>query len=282
MDSERSFEFLFPDPESVQHPPHIGCRPSATNPTVEPLGGVEHFAVNAEPYFVPSTASASEILTNVAIQDMLAADDPGIYELSCGPRSTSTLCSVPESSGLMFNFVYPLASSESSDSDSELVNESPRRSPEVSPNVSPDNLTRSTLADLSGWHEALRPRSFRPVHFNKTMRLITPSQVEIFFRNTYPDSPLGEDDEDAEEVIVVPVLPFTSSSFPHPHHLSTIPEEDEDEDGQSFSLNTTYEDEDEASIAETIRFTRIARPDTGLVWEFDGVEHLCESSPRVG
>jgi hypothetical protein len=80
MDSERSFGFLFPDPEREQHdPPHIGeSHPSATDPAVEPCSGVEHFAVNVQPYFVRSTASASEILTNVAIQDMLAADELGL------------------------------------------------------------------------------------------------------------------------------------------------------------------------------------------------------------
>ena len=275
MDSERSFALLFPDPESVQDPPHIGCHPSATKPAIEFLSGVEHFAVNVEPYFVPSTASASEILINVAIQDMLATDDPGFYELCCNPRSTSTLASVPESSG-SFDFVYPLASSESSDSDSELVDGSPRHSREVSPEVSPDP---------SDWHEALKSGSLRPVHINQTMRLISSSEIEVTFGNTYPDSPLGEDDDDDEEVIVVPVLPCISSYFPHPHLLSTIPEENEDEGGHSFSLNATYEDEDETSDAETVRLTSIsasARSDTGLIWASDGVEHQCESGPRVG
>lgn len=261
MDSERSFDFLFPEPESVQHSPHIGCHRSATTPAVEPISGVEDFAVNVEPYFVRSTASASEILTNVAIQDMLAMDELEFYELSCGPGSTSTLSSVPEPSGA-FGFLYPLASSESFDSDSELVNESPRSSREVSPEVSPDPSDR---------HDALTPVSLRPGYINNTMRFISSSEVEVTFRNTYPDSPLGEDDDDDdddEEVIILPVLPCISSSFPHPHYLSTILEEDEDEGGDSFSLDATYDDEDDTSSVETIRVSSIsvrARPDIGLV-----------------
>lgn len=61
MDSERSSAFLFPDPESEQYPPHIGCHPPITNPAIEPTSVLDHFAVNVEPYFVRSTASASEI-----------------------------------------------------------------------------------------------------------------------------------------------------------------------------------------------------------------------------
>jgi len=56
MDSEQPFPFLFPDPESMQHSPY---HPSP--PAVEPLSCVEQFAVKVEPYFVRSTASASEI-----------------------------------------------------------------------------------------------------------------------------------------------------------------------------------------------------------------------------
>ncbi|KAH9012797.1 hypothetical protein EDB84DRAFT_1534778 [Lactarius hengduanensis] len=267
MDPERSFAFLFPDPESVQHPPFIAYHSSANQPAVEPLSGVEYFAVNAEPYFVPSTASASEILTNVAIQDVLAlaADDPGFFELCCNPRSTSTLASVPEFSG-SFDFVYPFASSEYFDSDSELVNGSPRRSreasPELSPVASPENSRQSTLADSS----------------------YSSSGLGVSLRNAYPDSSLGEDNADDDGVIVIPVLPYTSSSFPHPHLLSTIPEENEDEGGHSSSPDTTYEDEDDTSDTETIRFISVstrARLDTAHVWASDGVEHLCEPSPRV-
>jgi len=256
MDSELSFGFLFPDPESEQRPPHDECHPSTTDSAVEPCSGEEHFAVKVEPYFVRSTASASEILTNIAIQDMLAVDELEFYDLSCNPGSPSTLSSVPEPSG-SFDFVYPFASSESSDSDSESLNGSPRSSREVSPEVSPDPSDR---------HEAFfKSRSLRPGHIDNTMRFISSSEVEVTFSNTYPDSPLGEDDADDEEVIVIPILPRVSSSFPHPHCLSSIPEEDEDEDGHS---DGTYDDEDETSSVETIRLSSIsvrARSDTGLV-----------------
>ena len=228
-DSEPSAAFLFPDPECVQHFP---CHPLTAIPTVQPLGDVEHFAVKAEPYFVRSTASASEILTNVAIQDMLATDGLGIYELSCNPGSTSTLSSA-DSSGFV-DFVYPLASSESSDSDLGLLNESPRRSPEVSP-------------DPSDRHEA---ESLRPMQINRIMRLISSTEIEVSF-NSYPDSPPGEDDADDEEVIVIPVLPWTSPSFPHPHVLFTIPEEDDEDE------HSSYDDEDETSSVETVRPTHM-------------------------
>ncbi|KAH9174954.1 hypothetical protein EDB89DRAFT_426186 [Lactarius sanguifluus] len=283
MDPERSFAFLFPDPESVQHlNPPFAYHSSANHPAVEPLSGAEYFTVNAEPYFVPSTASASEILTNVAIQDVLAlaADDPGFFDLCCNPRSTSTLASVPEFSG-SFDFVYPFASSENSDLDSELANGSPRRSreasPELSPVASPENSRRSTFADSSDWHEALKSGSSRPMHIKKAVGLTSSSGLGVSLRNTYPDSPLGEDNADDGGVIVIPVLPYTSSSFPHPHLLSTIPEENEDEGGHSSSPDTTYEDEDETSDTETIRFISIstrARLDTAHVWASDGVEHL--------
>jgi hypothetical protein len=257
MDSEPSFGFLFPDPESEHHdPPYGESHPSTTDSAVEPCSGEAHFAVNVEPYFVRSTASASEILTNVAIQDMLAADDLGLYELSCNPRSASTLSSVPEPSG-SFDFVYPFASSESFVSDSEPLNGSPRSSREVSPEVSPDESDR---------HEAFfKSRTLRPVHINNTIRFISSSEIEVTFRNTYPDSPLGEDDADDEEVIVIPILRRISSSFPHPHCLSTIPEEDEDEDGHS---DGTSDYEDETSSVETVRLSSIsvgARSDAGLV-----------------
>jgi hypothetical protein len=258
IDSDKPFAFLCPDPESVTVQ-HLPCHPSATDSAVEPLSSVDHSAVKVEPYFVRSTASASEILTNVAIQDMLAADDPGFCELSRHPRNASILSSVPGPLGL-YDF-DPLASSESSDSD---FNESPRRSPEVSP-------------DPSDRHEAA---SFRPVQINKMMRLISSTEVEVNFRITC-HSPPGEDDDDDddEEVIIIPVLARTSLSFPHPHLLSPIPEGDEDEE------ETTEKRTVSMLSIETVRFSSIlacARPDTGLVRASDGVEHLCESSACVG
>ena len=262
--SERSFVFLFPDPECVQHSPY---HPSSADSAVEPLSDAEHFAVEVEPNFVRSTASASEILTNVAIQDMFDADDLGFYELSCHPRNSSTLSSAPEPSGL-FDFVYPLASSGRSNSNLELADESPRRSPEVSPEVSPDPYD---------WNET---GCLRPV---KTRRRISLTSVEVTF-SSYPDSLPGEHNADDEEVIAIPVIPVLSrksSSFPLRPLLSTILEEDEDEDEDGHS---SYEDEDETSSVETVRPTNIsarARPDTGFVWTSDGVEHLCESNPCV-
>ena len=88
----------------------------------------------------------------------------------------------------------------------------------------------------------------------------------------HPDSPPGEDDTDGEEVILIPVLPYSSSSFPHPHLLSTIPKEVEGEVGYS-------EDEDDTNSIETVRPTRApacVRPDAGLVWVSNGFEHLCQ------
>lgn len=84
-----------------------------------------------------------------------AIDNLGFYELSCHLRSTSTLSAMPESSG-WFDCVYPL-SCGSSDSDLELVNESPRRSREASAQVSPTH----------------KSGSLHPMHINDAAHLIS-------------------------------------------------------------------------------------------------------------
>jgi len=111
-------------------------------------------------------------------------------------------------------------------------------------NESPQH-SPEVLPDPSDWHEALGLGLLRPPR---------------------------EDNRDADD---------ESSSFPHPHILSTIPEEDDDEGGDS----SYCEGEDDTSSIETVRFASTsarARPDTGLVWASDGVEHLCESSACAG
>jgi hypothetical protein len=122
------------------------------------------------------------------------------------------------------------------------------------------------------------------VHVNKTVQLISSSVVEVTFRNTHSDSPLGEDGDDGEEAIIIPV----TSSFPHPHRLSPIIEGDE---GAGFpDPETEYEeDQDDTSDTETIRpssvliLPRLA-VDTGFDGPFGYAERhdvLGEYSPGV-
>jgi hypothetical protein len=246
----------------------IACRPSAISPAVEPLSRAEQVTVNPRPFFVPSTASASEILTNVAVQDLLAADDAEIYDLPCHPMDTSTLASVSDSWD-RFDFVNPFERDNCSDSSSEdleewIAEESPQSSP------------RPT--ESSGRFGALGSASLpSSVHIDKEIRFVSASVVEVTFRNTRPDSP-GEDHDDSEEAIVIPV-----TSFPHPHLLSTIIEEDEEEEDSAGS-ETCYEDEDEMSDTETIRPSRTylqLSVDAEVEEPFGNAWHGYEFSPCV-
>ncbi|KAI0302347.1 hypothetical protein B0F90DRAFT_207656 [Multifurca ochricompacta] len=128
VDYEGTPAFLTPKPGSMQRRLPIGCGPSSITPVIEPLSGAEHVTVNAQPYFVPSTASAAEVLTNVAIQDLLEAEDAGFYQLSYDPTSSSTLFSVADS-WETFEFVNPFARDGDSDSDSESIEEEPIEDP---------------------------------------------------------------------------------------------------------------------------------------------------------
>ncbi|KAI9455660.1 hypothetical protein F5148DRAFT_388406 [Russula earlei] len=203
--------------------------------------------MNPRPYFVPSTASASEILTNVAIQDLLENEDAGFYELSCHPTSTSTLASVSDSWD-SFDFLVPSAYEDHSGSDSDLdlepvdVEEGP-----VSPDDSPqsESATESTGSTPTSRFPGLGHSSVpSSANINNTRRLFSPSVVVVALWNARPDSPPGGNDCDDEEVIMVP-----SASFPHPHRLATIIEEEEDPP----SPESDDEDEDDTSDTETIR-----------------------------
>ncbi len=84
------------------------CRPQA----VEPLSDAEQVPVNPQPYFVPSTVSASEVLTNVAIQDLLA-QDAEFYDMHCH-SNIPVLTSVSGSwNSYEFDFVNPFARDDS-------------------------------------------------------------------------------------------------------------------------------------------------------------------------
>ena len=71
--------------------------------------------MNPQPYFVPSTASASGVLTNVVIQDWFATEDADFYELPFQhyPASSSSLASVSDWDSL--DFVNPFAREDSDD-----------------------------------------------------------------------------------------------------------------------------------------------------------------------
>lgn len=271
IDYERSLAFPSPNPGSMRRRrrrlSRIACRPSAISPAVEPLSRAEQVTVNPRPFFVPSTASASEILTNVAVQDLLAADDAEVYDLPCHYADTSALASVSDSWD-SFDFVNPFAHDDYSDPSSEDLEEwIAEESPQSSPRATESSRRFGTLGSDS------LPSS---VHINKDIRFVSSSVVEVTFRNTRPDSP-GEDDGDGEEEIIIPVTPF-----PHPHLLSTIIEEDEEED--SAGSETCYEDEGEMSDTETIRPSSTCLQlsmDAEVEEPFGNAWHYYESSPCV-
>jgi hypothetical protein len=204
------------------HLSRIESRPSAISPAVEPLSSVEQVTVNPRPYFVPSTASASEILTNVVIQDLLAQD----AESHNSPTNIPTLTSVSDSwDSFEFDFVNPFARDDYSDSDWEAGEE---------------ETTDDTLPCQSPSKPIDLPNHFRGldtvplpslVHVNREIQLILSSVVEVSSRNTRPDSLPREDHVDGEEAIIIPVTPF-----PHPHLLSPILEEDEDETSDTETI----------------------------------------------
>lgn len=205
------------------HPSRIECHPSAICSAVEPHSSVEQVTVNTRPYFVPSTASASEILTNVALQDSLA-QDAETYDLPCQPTNIPSLTSFSDSwDSFEFDFVNPFARDGHSDSDSE---------------AGEDETTDDTLQSPSRPIDI--PKQFRGldtapspflVHINREMQLNSSSVVEVTLRNTRPDSHLREDHGDGEEAIIIPFTPF-----PHPHLLSPIIEEDEDESSDTETI----------------------------------------------
>jgi hypothetical protein len=227
--------------------------------TIPPHSCAERAAVNAQPYFVQSTASASEVLTNVAVQDLFTDKAVPSYKLSCRPSCSSTV-----NPWEVFGYVNPFARDDSSDSDSEsvkgLVQESAHEFTKEPTN--PSLLSTPTPSSPTTRYGALEPASFPSVlHINKTIRLISPPVLEVTFRSTYPDSPPEEDDD--EETINVPI-----TTFPHPHLLSPILEEDEEDDS---SLETAFDD---TSDTETIRPSSISalhRVDTEVDWT-SGVE----------
>lgn len=237
------------------HLSRIECHPPAIGPAVEPLlSGVEQVTVNPQPYFVPSTASALEILINVAIQD-LSARGAESYDLPCQPTNSPTPTSVSDSrDSFEFDFVNPFARDDYSDSDWEAGEEETTDDTVQSPSKPIDSPNQFRGLDLLSL-----------VHINREIQLISSSVVEVTLRNTRADALPREDHGDGEEAIIIPVTPF-----PHPHLLSPIIEEHEDDGSSGPEMDS--EDEDETSDTETIRpSTRIlARPrlsvNTGIDW----------------
>lgn len=261
----------------------IECHPSAISPAVKQLSGAEPqiTAVNPQPYFVPSTASASEVLTNVAIQDWFATEDADFYELPFQhyPTSSSSLASVSDWDSL--DFVNPFAREDSDDAyDSDLDSENVEEETADEPSWSSPKPTTNLPDEYRAFEPVSLPSSMQII---KAGRLVS-SVIEVTFRNTRSDSPPRENDDDGEEAIIVPI-----TSFPHPHRLSTISEEDEEVAGDSPRPEIGYEDQDDMSDAETIRppgtlaHLGPAKEDAGRDGRLCCVNHgdfPCESSPH--
>jgi hypothetical protein len=214
----------------------IECHPSAIiSLAVEPLSRAEQITVNPQPFFVPAAASASGVLTNVAIQDSLLAQDAEVYDLPHDPTNILDFPSVSDSWDTV-DFFNSFARDDYSDSywedlEGETTDDTLQSSPK--PIGSSNQFRGRELGTTS-------LPSF--VNISKEIRLISSSVVGVTSR---PDSLPGEDHGDGEEVITFPVSPF-----PHPHRLVTIIEEDEDDESPSPERDS--EDGDETSDTETI------------------------------
>jgi hypothetical protein len=234
------------------HLSRIECQLSAISPAVEPLTSVEQVTVNPQPYFVPPTASASEILTSVAFQDLLAQDAES-YDLPYQPTNIPTLTSVSDSwDSFEFDFVNPFARDDYSDSDWEAGEEETIDDILWSPSKPIDLPNRFRGLDTA-------PLS----SLDREIQLISSSVVEVTLRNTRLDSFPRDNHGDEEQAIII-------TPFPHPHILSPIIEEYEDDGSSSPGMSS--EDEDETSDTETIRPSTsvLAHPrlsvDTGIDW----------------
>jgi hypothetical protein len=227
---------------------HIECCPSATNirsPAAEQLSGAEPqvTVANPQPFFVPSTASASEVLTNVAIQDWFATgEDADFYELPFQhhPTSSSSLASVSDWDSLEFVNLSWEDSDDVYDSDFDLENVEEEAANEPS-------SWSSAEPPATNSRRALAPASLpSSVQINEAISFFSSSVVEVTFGNTRSVFLHGEDDDDGEEAIIVPI----ASSFLRPYRLSTIFEEDEEVVEDSPGPKIGYEDSDDASSAE--------------------------------
>lgn len=200
------------------HLSRIECRPSAISSAVEPLSSVEQVTVTPRPYFVPSTASASEILTNIAFQDLLAQGAES-YNLPCQPTNIPTFTSAWDSwDSLEFDFVNPFerdGCSASEAGEEETTDDTLQSPPE--PTDSPNRFRGLDTPSI--------------LYINREIQLISSSVFEATLKNPRPDSPTREDHGDGEEAIIIPVKPF-----PHPHLLSPIIEEDEEETSDTETI----------------------------------------------
>lgn len=196
-------------------------------------------------------------MTNVAVQDWFATEelvDAGFYELpGHHPESSSSLLSVSDSWD-SFDFVSPFERYDDATDLDEDVNSNLENVEEGTADEPSQSLLQPPKPTTTGPTQILEPvplPSF--VRIDKAIRLISSSEsaVEVSFRNTRSESPLGEDDDDSEEVIIIPV-----TSFPHPHRLSAIAEEDEPVEAEADDLlgpEIGCEEQDDMSDTETIR-----------------------------
>ena len=237
LDCGRTPVSLSSSPDATRRRPHlrpspIECHLSAISLAVEPLSSAEQVTVNPQPYFVPSTASASEILANVAFQDLLA-QDAEFYGLPFHTASSPSLSSASDSWDA-FDFVTSFACNDYSEEWEDM--EEGTNDESSPPNTaSSDQFRGLAIASLPSLVQIMN-KGIRP----------TSSVVEVSFMNSRPDPLPEEDHGDEEEAMLNPVAPF-----PHPHRLCTIIEEVEDD--ESTTAKRYSEDEDEASDTETIR-----------------------------
>lgn len=167
------------------HLSRIEHRPSAVSPAVEPLSNVEQVTVSPRPYFVPSTASALEILTNVAIQDLLAHDAEESYESTDIPSPTPFSDSWDS---FEFDFVHPFALDDYSDSDWEAGYEDIADDTPQSPSK-PIQLISSSVVDMTLGNTCLDPLP-REDYGDREGSIVTP------FPHPHLLSPIIEEYED--------------------------------------------------------------------------------------
>ncbi|KAI0282857.1 hypothetical protein BGY98DRAFT_1094168 [Russula aff. rugulosa BPL654] len=196
----------YPLTDSTRRPPLLlsrsECHLSPICRAVEPHSSVEQVTVNPQPHFVPSTASASEILTNVAIQDLLAQGAES-YNLPCQPTNIPSLTSSDSWDSFEFDFANLFARDDDSDCEAgeeETTDDCPQ-SPSKPIDI-PNQIRGLDTAPLLSL-----------VHINREIQLISSSVVEFTLRNTRPDPFPEEDHGDGEEAIFIPVTPFPHPTF---------------------------------------------------------------------
>ncbi|KAI0258769.1 hypothetical protein BC834DRAFT_692276 [Gloeopeniophorella convolvens] len=180
--------------------------------------------IMVQPYFVLPTATASEILVNVAVQDMLAQEELQYYEPSCHPPDPSPLSTVPniwDTVGFYYPFEYPEPAGQASKAIQEEVN---YLAPEVLVYTSPDAV----------------------ITFRSTPSEPVDDEDRIIIPVTYADAP--SDRPIRRTPARCSLRGSHRMSFTTANYLYAI-----DEDGEDEVQEEDREDEDDLSDTETIR-----------------------------